>query len=277
MLTTNMFCAYTRMPPHFPSKICRRLNSSSFRINNLAKKFADYKGGLSSRTHLAKLITVTSGDNSNVRCLSTSFDNKKSWIEIVELANQKLIQHQLTVRKSTLPLSSKLTMQGYFLLEICSNGFTKKKEPIDIFKASFSLSQSQIVENLVRKVEQHLQARKEPGILISPLGRKIDVKEVSSLTMDENGSMFFNNRKIRLSFPSCSLQENDKTFFSSCTIIRAIKTNDGQIEFFDDADADPDVGSPIATLDTKEAILSLSYPSDERRAFFKRILVNKFP
>jgi hypothetical protein len=211
----------------------------------------------------AKLATA---NHSSLRRLSTTSDNK--WIEIAALANLKLAQYGIVVKESTLPLSPKLVKCGYRLLEICSNGSEK---PIDIFNSS-----SQTAEDLVRKSKQHIEAEKTSGILISPLGRKVDVRKVSSLTMGKDGSIFFNDWKVRPNFLGC-VQENDKIPFSSCTIIRAVEGKDGEIEFFDEADADPGAKSPTATLNPRGAILSLSYPSDNRRAFFKRFLANTVP
>lgn len=256
-MLTNILHAY------LPTEIWRQgLRQARCSKDYSSSNFFSHANG---RFLSAKLVA---SNNSFVRCLSTTSNDNK-WLEIAELANLKLTQYGIVVKESTLPLSPILVRYGYRLLAIYSNGSEK---PIDIFSIS-----TQTAENLTRKVEQHLQAEKVSRILISPLGRKVDVREVSSLTMGRDGSIFFNGCKIRPNFQSCSVQENDKTPFSSCTIIRAVEGKDGKIEFFDDADADPDAKSPIAIFDPRETILSLSYPSDERRAFFKRFLANTVP
>lgn len=213
----------------------------------------------------ARLLTA---NHSDIRRLSTTSDDNK-WREILELANLKLAQHGAVVKESSLPLSPILAKHGYRLLAICSNELEK---PIDIFNIS-----SKTAKDLVHKVKQHLEAEKIPRIFISPLGRKVDARKVASLTMNRDGNIFFNGCKVKLNFRSCSVQENDKTPFSSCTIIRAVEGKNDEIEFFDDADAMPDAKSPIATLDPKKAMLSLSYPSQERRTYFKKILANLDP
>lgn len=155
------------------------------------------------------------------------------WQDVFNIANTRLQNRSVKIEFANLPISLPLKTRGFRLLEIHSK---KGQEPIDVFRLP-STDMIKTAEKLVQKVTQHLDARDTPGILVSPFGRKLDIRGLSlnrRIHMNESdGSLSINGQKITLDFEGCSVQNEDRNPLSSLTICRAIE-NEGCIEFFDD-------------------------------------------
>lgn len=204
---------------------------------------------------------------SPVRSFLSQCRSPEAWNQVFQLANQ---HYELTSRRVTVNLAEKdrvseiVARSGYNLLEIQNPDGSKKL--IDVFRLTPNVGKD--VQKLVGKVLQHLRFMETPGCLISPFGRKIDVRKLPPeyrLEMGENGQIILNGLQVETGFLSCSVNPKDLTPFSSTTIVRVLQLRQKIFFFDDDSIQKTDSAIPIIPLEKHPFKITLNWPNAEIR------------
>lgn len=179
----------------------------------------------------------------------------ESWLPIIRASNEVLHAQKLNVSFSQVfSTPPGLVNKNYELLDLVYLEQGGKREPIDIFSINSLASLSSRVSGLVFKVEEHIKSKENPQILISPSGRKLNVKLLESMNnpiqMDRDGTLKFKGSSVKVIFRSSCVVEGDKNPLSSCSVVQAIPCG-GRIYFVDLSDYNAQFQKIICGLNSK--------------------------
>ena len=159
---------------------------------------------------------------------SEELKERKVSVVFIEYANQQ-------------PISSPIDYNCDLLLGIVQNGQT---EPIDIFELKALDGQSiktekDLADEIVKKVEQHLIAKKTKGILFSASGSKFDTRKLDEkwrFGIDEKGYLTIAGHRLASKSINDRYNPTLAESINSYTVIRLVFEEPNKIRLLDEYD-----------------------------------------